>query len=775
MTTLFGVQIPPGKEAIAQKIIAAARARNINPRILLKIAERESGFDMSVRGAAGEVGMFQMMPDTLSQMGITAQADEDTHVNAAARYYRWLLDHPVVGGNQERALVAYNWGIGNMERVGGRVDDPRVPTMSRDYADFVLGRGANMTAPAVPDTPHNGIAAPRKATPTRRSAATAGEAVPAGPPRPDSGFPLPVIAAPGGGVGGISGAVVNPKFLGEAARFVGESIEGTAGFQTLKGSHAKVGLKQEALRQKRAERRAARDPSRTAFNPPPPSGAAADPRLASPTGDPAPTLLNPDIIMGVASDMETINNFLAGFPGKEDLGSMADTLDFPQFEMPTGVGEPSESTRLIQEAIGLLKGDTQLPEKRSLSGLQIAASGILSGLDPENFERIAPRIAEFQNEPISRFLQQRQLDTQQGAMLLQAGGVLGAQEARDDERTALFGRLSGMMRAAPEVAATALRLATDLTASDSRTDRLFGSQLMAHVSLLRDLANGVMENGIENATDQTVQAFSDVYDNINEAIGNVAGESAAMDRIHQQLFGQMFKAQLQAQGELEGKLLAAQQSMVSTITPALAMIKGLQSMFRAGDPGGPAETFFLSESSSFLGIGKVLGPTVAALQDLASGGDAGAKARLARIDAEAFVAAVKMTFVKMFSGAAVTKIEFENLKPMLPQPGDSNTVKLQKLKALEGFVKHKLLLTGRAAGISDEKLVQMLGADLSFDPTGLSPTLARHYMTALTSASPIPSTAHVDWSAIDGIEDLPASVRAQLPPGTVVIGNFMEQ
>lgn len=76
----------------------------------------ESGRGASMRSPAGALGHFQFMPDTAKQYGLTNPDDLQQSATAAARMYSDLLkaNH----GDLNRALAAYNWGQGNLNRYG---------------------------------------------------------------------------------------------------------------------------------------------------------------------------------------------------------------------------------------------------------------------------------------------------------------------------------------------------------------------------------------------------------------------------------------------------------------------------------------------------------------------------------------------------------------------------------------------------------------------------------------------------------------------------------
>lgn len=66
------------------------------------------------RSAVGAMGIAQFMPDTAADMGIDP-LDPAQAIDAAGRYLRQCYR---MFGDWTRALAAYNWGMGNVQRKG---------------------------------------------------------------------------------------------------------------------------------------------------------------------------------------------------------------------------------------------------------------------------------------------------------------------------------------------------------------------------------------------------------------------------------------------------------------------------------------------------------------------------------------------------------------------------------------------------------------------------------------------------------------------------------
>ena len=115
--TAIGAWRPPAKYA---GLIAAAEDRHGLPRDLLarllwqESRYREDIITGRVRSPVGAIGIAQFMPATAAEWGVDP-LNVDSAIDGAARYLRWLHNRL---GAWDRALAAYNWGIGNVQRKG---------------------------------------------------------------------------------------------------------------------------------------------------------------------------------------------------------------------------------------------------------------------------------------------------------------------------------------------------------------------------------------------------------------------------------------------------------------------------------------------------------------------------------------------------------------------------------------------------------------------------------------------------------------------------------
>ncbi|EIW8983176.1 lytic transglycosylase domain-containing protein, partial [Klebsiella pneumoniae] len=117
---------------------------NLPAGLLRSVALTESRGDQFAISGAGAQGLFQFMPGTARDMGLRGNDvfDPVKSAEAAARYLSMLLQKN--GGDLNKALASYNWGIGNVQKYGMAL----MPQETRQYIPKVLsnmpGAGATL-------------------------------------------------------------------------------------------------------------------------------------------------------------------------------------------------------------------------------------------------------------------------------------------------------------------------------------------------------------------------------------------------------------------------------------------------------------------------------------------------------------------------------------------------------------------------------------------------------------------------------------------------------
>ncbi len=124
-------------------INAAAQKHGIDPALLKGLIRAESNFNPKAGSPAGAQGLTQLMPGTARGLGVSNPFDPAQAIEGGAKYLAQQLK--TFGGDQRKALAAYNAGPGAVQRYGG------IPpyTETRNYVERVLGyaQGYRASAP----------------------------------------------------------------------------------------------------------------------------------------------------------------------------------------------------------------------------------------------------------------------------------------------------------------------------------------------------------------------------------------------------------------------------------------------------------------------------------------------------------------------------------------------------------------------------------------------------------------------------------------------------
>lgn len=119
------------KEDVKKMIIAQAKSLGLPESLALSLAQSESNFDQSAVSSKGALGVMQLMPRTAAGLGVDPM-NTSQNIYGGLSYLRTLHEKY---GDWRKALQAYNWGEGHMDRLRGKV-----PAEVQGYADRILSR-----------------------------------------------------------------------------------------------------------------------------------------------------------------------------------------------------------------------------------------------------------------------------------------------------------------------------------------------------------------------------------------------------------------------------------------------------------------------------------------------------------------------------------------------------------------------------------------------------------------------------------------------------------
>jgi len=143
----FKTQVPFGS-----LIYSEAKKNNLPPELVAAVAHTESKFQPTARSGAGAIGLMQLVPKTGHWLGAKNLTDPVQNVMAGAKYLRYLTDR--FGGDQQKAIAAYNAGEGAVRRFGGvppyretRNYVQRVRSFQQDLGSQLQNQVADMQGP----------------------------------------------------------------------------------------------------------------------------------------------------------------------------------------------------------------------------------------------------------------------------------------------------------------------------------------------------------------------------------------------------------------------------------------------------------------------------------------------------------------------------------------------------------------------------------------------------------------------------------------------------
>jgi soluble lytic murein transglycosylase len=128
---------------LARAIVEVSGRVGVDPLFVTAVIKAESRFNRHAISPVGAKGLMQIMPDTgryiskrhkLSWRGESSLHEIDYNIELGATYLKELEKR--FKGDREMALIAYNWGPGNL--LLAKKGEKNIPTISKTYASKVI-------------------------------------------------------------------------------------------------------------------------------------------------------------------------------------------------------------------------------------------------------------------------------------------------------------------------------------------------------------------------------------------------------------------------------------------------------------------------------------------------------------------------------------------------------------------------------------------------------------------------------------------------------------
>jgi len=129
---------PPLPEGVAATAQRTAKEEGVDSELVQAVIWQESRGNPNAASRAGARGLMQLMPATAKEMGVTDVFDPEQNIRAGTQYLKKMLD--TFDGDERLALMAFNWGPGNVKKWLAAGEDPtKIPNETLRYVDSLLG------------------------------------------------------------------------------------------------------------------------------------------------------------------------------------------------------------------------------------------------------------------------------------------------------------------------------------------------------------------------------------------------------------------------------------------------------------------------------------------------------------------------------------------------------------------------------------------------------------------------------------------------------------
>ncbi|MDR1997197.1 MAG: lytic transglycosylase domain-containing protein [Candidatus Margulisbacteria bacterium] len=111
-----------------------SKEKDIDPRLILALMARESGFNPNAVSSSGAIGLGQIMPFNYTELGISNPGDINQNVKGTIYYLKQKMDDWAGDSNQlDLSLASYLKGSGDIRRANGQFDEH-----TRTYIEDIL-------------------------------------------------------------------------------------------------------------------------------------------------------------------------------------------------------------------------------------------------------------------------------------------------------------------------------------------------------------------------------------------------------------------------------------------------------------------------------------------------------------------------------------------------------------------------------------------------------------------------------------------------------------
>jgi soluble lytic murein transglycosylase-like protein len=117
MQGAYNVPARASEKQIEKWISEASEAMNMDKNLIRAVIRQESSGNSLARSEKGAKGLMQLMDSTAKELGVANPYNGRQNVMGGVKYLKQLLAR--FGGDESKALAAYNAGPGSVEQYGG--------------------------------------------------------------------------------------------------------------------------------------------------------------------------------------------------------------------------------------------------------------------------------------------------------------------------------------------------------------------------------------------------------------------------------------------------------------------------------------------------------------------------------------------------------------------------------------------------------------------------------------------------------------------------------